>query len=148
MKLPQSHPKYLNTKTPVQACFLLSEVVEFPLVSFNSFHCVVILTHKKNAYLENKFILRHVSTSKIYARIKVSITRLPQNYLRINFMVLGLVFGIFFFWNKLMLLISQKKTPSMKLWTKILQYLCIISRTEGVHYDTQPIKERVFCNNN
>ena len=115
MKLPQSHPKYLNIKTPVQAFFLLSEVVEFPLVSFNSFHCVVILTHKKNAYLENKFILRHVSTSKIYARIKVSITRLPQNYLRINFMVLGLVFGIFFFWNKLMLLISQKKTPSMKL---------------------------------
>ena len=109
MKLPQSHPKYLNIKTPVQACSLLSDVVEFPLVSFNSFHCVVILTHKKNAYLENKFILRHVSTSKIYARIKVSITRLPQNYLRINFMVLGLVFGIFFFWNKLMLLISQKK---------------------------------------
>ena len=36
----------------------------------------------------------------------------------------------------------------MKLWTKILQYLCIISRTEGVYYDTQPIKERVFCNNN
>ena len=96
MKLPQSHQKYLNIKTPVQAYSLLSEVVEFPLVSFNSFHCVVILTHKKNAYLENKFILRHVSTSKIYARIKVSNTRLPQNYLRINFMVLGLVFEIFF----------------------------------------------------
>ena len=32
----------------------------------------------------------------------------------------------------------------MKLWTKILQYLCIISRIEGVHYDTQPIKEEVI----
>ena len=27
----------------------------------------------------------------------------------------------------------------------ILQYLYITSRTEGVHNDTQPIKERVFC---
>ena len=115
MKLPQSHPKYLNIKTPVQACFLLSKVVEFPLVSFNSFHCVVILTHKKNAYLENKFILRHVSTSKIYARIKVSITRLPQNYLRINFMVLGLVFEIFFSGINLCSLFHKKKKPSMKL---------------------------------
>ena len=39
----------------------------------------------------------------------------------------------------------SQKIPSMKLWSKILQYLCIISRIEGVHYDTQTIKERIFC---
>ena len=35
----------------------------------------------------------------------------------------------------------SQKIPSMKLWSKILQYLCIISRIEGVHYDKQSKRE-------
>ena len=48
-----------------------------------------MLTLAKNAYLENESILRHCKYVKIYARMKVSYTRLPQDFLKINFMVLG-----------------------------------------------------------
>ena len=53
------------------------------------FLCDVMLTLTKNAYLENESILRYCKYVKICARMKVSNTRLPQGYLKINFMVLG-----------------------------------------------------------
>ena len=43
-----------------------------------------------------------------------------------------------------MLLISQKKNTFYEIVNENLA----IFMTEGVHYDTQPIKERAFCNNN
>ena len=48
------------------------------------FLCDVMLTLTKNAYLENESILRYCKYVKICARMKVSNTRLPQGYLKIN----------------------------------------------------------------
>ena len=83
MKLPQSHQNYLTIKTPVQACSLPLEVVEFPLVNFNCFSLCSYIDPEKECVFGKPI---HIAPS---ARIKVSITMLPQNYLRINFMVLG-----------------------------------------------------------
>ena len=52
----------------MQECSLQLEVVEFPFVVV--FHFVVILTQKKNAYLENEFILRHRKYVKNISWIK------------------------------------------------------------------------------
>ena len=68
-----------------------------------------VLTQKKDAYLENEFILCHCQYVKNICWSK-SNTRLQQNYLLINFMVLGTYYLECFSQNKLMSLISQKNT--------------------------------------
>ena len=89
MKLPQSHQNYLTIKTPVQACSLPLEVVEFPLVNFNCFSLCSYIDPEKDCVFGKLIHIAPRKCVKTSARIKVSITRLPQNYLRINFMVLG-----------------------------------------------------------